>query len=316
MRKTSLRMVHELAAKDDRIVFVGSDLGVGTMAEFQADFPDRFFMEGIAEANMIGLAAGLAMDGYIPYVNTIATFLTRRALEQVAVDLCMHNLRVRLIGNGGGLVYAPLGPTHLAIEDLAVFRTLPNMTILCPCDADEMARAVPATVDLPGPVYIRLGKGGDPLVSDPAKDFTIGRAVQMRNPANITLISTGVATTQCLGAAELLARDGLQVGLFHFHTVKPLDIETIAKIAATSELIVSVEEHILAGGLGSAVLEALANINLAQSPRVVRLGLPDAFPDKYGSQADLMRHFGIDAAGIAAHVRTSIERTTVGQSSV
>ncbi len=154
MRRTSLDVVYELAKQDERVVFIGSDLGVGTLDAFREEMPDRFFMEGVSEANIIGMAAGLAMDGFIPYVNTIATFLTRRCFEQVAMDLCLHNLPVRLIANGGGLVYAPLGPTHLAIEDIAIMRALPGMTVVAPADKEEMARFVPQTLDLPGPVYI------------------------------------------------------------------------------------------------------------------------------------------------------------------
>ena len=151
MRKTCLDMVYELAKRNPRVVFIGSDLGVGTLDQFREEMPERFFMEGVSEQNIIGMAAGLAMDGFIPYVNTIATFITRRCYEQVAVDLCMHDLPVRLIANGGGTVYAPLGPTHLAIEDIAIMRALPRMTVLAPCDADEMRRLMPQTTDLQGP---------------------------------------------------------------------------------------------------------------------------------------------------------------------
>src|SRR6266404_6475240 len=138
MRKRSLDMVYELAKKDDRIVFIGSDLGVGTLDNFRNEIPDRFFMEGVSEANIVGMAAGMALEGRIVYVNTIATFLTRRCFEQVALDLCLHNANVRLIASGGGLVYAPLGPTHEAIDDIAIFPALPRMTIVAPADADEM----------------------------------------------------------------------------------------------------------------------------------------------------------------------------------
>src|SRR5580693_31690 len=152
MRQTALDMVTELARRDARVVFIGSDLGAGAMDVFRAEMPDRFFMEGVSEQSIIGMAAGLAMEGFIPFVNTIATFLTRRCFEQVAVDLCLHNLPVRLIANGGGVVYAPLGPTHLAIEDMAILRTLPNMTVVAPSDAEEMRRTVAATMEVPGPV--------------------------------------------------------------------------------------------------------------------------------------------------------------------
>ena len=140
MRKTALDCVFELAKKDDRVVFIGSDLSVGVLDEMRRVLPKRFFMEGVSEQHIIGMAAGLALEGFIPYVNTIATFLTRRCYEQIALDLCLQNLPVRLIANGGGAVYAPLGPTHLAVEDLAILRALPNMTVVAPCDAAEMVR--------------------------------------------------------------------------------------------------------------------------------------------------------------------------------
>jgi len=165
MRKTCLNVVHELAQKDPRVFFIGSDLGVGTLDAFKKEFPDRFFMEGVSEANIIGMAAGLAFEGKIPYVNTIATFFARRGFEQIVLDLCLHRARVRLIANGGGMVYAPLGPTHEAIEDMAVLRAIPGMTIVAPADADEMRRLMLKSLDYDGPMYIRLAKGGDPIVT-------------------------------------------------------------------------------------------------------------------------------------------------------
>ena len=162
----ALNTVYELAKIDQRIFFIGSDLGVNTLNEFRVNIPERFIMEGISEANIVGLAAGLALDGKIPFVNTIATFLTRRAYEQICVDICLHNLPVRLIGNGGGLVYAPLGPTHMATEDIAIMRALPNMTVLSPCDANEMRALLEQSIEWPGPIYIRVAKGGDPVISD------------------------------------------------------------------------------------------------------------------------------------------------------
>src|ERR1700691_244354 len=176
MRATCQNMVYDLAKRDKRVIFIGSDLSPGLLADMKKEMPERWYMEGITEANVIGMAAGLAMEGYIPYVNTIATFITRRCYEQVAVDVCLHNLPVRLIGNGGGLVYAPLGPTHLAIEDIAIMRALPNMTVVTVCDADEMERFMDQTLDWPGPIYIRLAKGYDPIVSRAELGFEIGKA--------------------------------------------------------------------------------------------------------------------------------------------
>ena len=154
MRKTCLDTIYELATRDDRVFFVGSDLGAGTLSRFREEMPGRFLMEGVSEAHIVGLAAGLAMEGKIPYVHTIATFLTRRCFEQIVLDVGLHHVNVRLIGAGGGLVYAPLGPTHLAIDDLAIMRTVPNMTIIAPADAEEMRQAVELTLEHQGPVYI------------------------------------------------------------------------------------------------------------------------------------------------------------------
>ena len=182
MRNTAMNMVHKLAARDERVLYIGSDPGAGTLRAMSKEFPKRHLIEGISEAHIIGMSAGLAMEGFVPYVNTIATFLTRRCYEQVAVDLCLHNLPVRLIANGGGLVYAPLGPTHQAIEDIAIMRALPNMTVICPCDADEAARMMEQTLDWKGPIYIRLGKGGDAIVSKAEHGFEIGKAILMRPP--------------------------------------------------------------------------------------------------------------------------------------
>jgi transketolase len=300
-------MVHELAKRDNRPVFIGSDLSPGLLKGMKEEMPQRWYMEGITEQNVIGMAAGLAMEGYIPYVNTIATFITRRCYEQVAVDLCLHNLPVRLIANGGGLVYAPLGPTHLAIEDIAIMRALPRMTVTAVCDADEMTRLMDATLDWPHPIYIRLGKGGDPVISKPERGFAIGKAIDMIDSeigaSDVLLIATGVATTQALKAAGSLAADGIRCRLLHLHTVKPIDADAIVDAASKTKLVVTVEEHSVVGGLGSAVLETLSDRLTGALPPVKRLGIPDKFAEHYGSQAKLMESFGFDAKGIDAAVR-------------
>src|SRR6187551_2179432 len=204
MRQTCLNMVYDLAKRDERVVFVGSDLSPGLLADMKRDMPERWYMEGITEQNLIGMSAGLAKEGYIPYSNTIATFITRRCYEQVAIDLCLHDLPVRLIANGGGLVYAPLGPTHLAIEDISIMRALPNMTLVAPADADEMRRLVPQTVDHAGPIYIRLAKGYDPIVTNDDVPFHIGKALPMRDGGDALLVTTGITLKLALEAAKEL----------------------------------------------------------------------------------------------------------------
>lgn len=304
MRKTCLDMVYEIAKQDPRVVFIGSDLGPGTLEQMKQEMPDRFYMEGVSEANVIGMAAGLAMEGYIPYVNTIATFITRRCYEQVAVDLCLHNLPVRLIGNGGGLVYAPLGPTHLAIEDISIMRALPNMTICAPSDADEMRRLVPETLDCPGPVYIRLGKGGDPIASREEDKFEIGKAILLREPGEVLIISTGIMSHKALQAADLLAEHNIQCGVLNMHTIKPLDEEAILKLAPKVKTIITLEEHKIDGGLGSAVMECLVENMQKTIPTIKRLGLPDSFTKQYGSQDSLLESYGLQPAGIAEQTET------------
>lgn len=300
MRKAALDMVHELAKRDPRVVFIGSDLGPGTLDSMRKEMPERFFMEGINEANIIGMAAGLAMDGYIPYLNTIANFFTRRALEQIAVDLCIHNLPVRMICNGGGVVYAPLGPTHMAIEDLALMRSLPNMTAVAVSDAEQMRRLMAQTLDVPGPMYIRLGKGGDPVVSSPDEDFRIGKAIVVSEPGQVLLVTTGIMLGRAKAAAEALAGPGIACGIVHMPTVKPLDTQAILARLPKVSLVVTLEEHSIINGLGSAVAEIIAEAD--HRPRLKRLGLPDAFPNDYGSQDHLLRKAGLDVDGIVAAV--------------
>ena len=305
MRKTCLNMVHTLAKSDPRVVFVGSDLGPGVLDDMKQEFPDRFFMEGVSEQHIVGLAAGLAMEGFIPYVNTIATFITRRCYEQIAIDLCLHDLPVRLIANGGGLVYAPLGPTHLAAEDIAITRTLPNMTVVAPSDADEMTRFMATTLDWPHPIYIRLGKGGDPIVTGDQKTFEIGRSVTLRDGTDIQIISTGIMSGRALDTAEALSIDGISVGVIHLPTIKPVDTVAVL-LAAKSKMLVTLEEHFKAGGLGSAVSEVLIDANRMPERGILRLGLDDTFPLNYGSQDELLEAFGLQPPGIADSIRTAL----------
>jgi transketolase len=293
MRKTCLDCVYDLATTDERIVFIGSDLGVGTLDRFKKDFPGRFFMEGVSEANIVGMAAGLALEGNIVYVNTIATFITRRCFEQVVLDLGLHNVNVRLIGNGGGVVYAPLGPTHLAIDDIAIMRAIPNMTIVAPSDAHEMARLMPLTAKYQGPMYIRLGKGGDPIVSSDATPFAIGRAIPMVSGNDVLLVSTGITLKIALEAAVGLSAEGISAGVLHMPTVKPLDVEAFLSHASRVDAVVSIEEHSILGGLGGALAEIVAEAGFEPAKRFKRIGIPDVFPHGYGSQATMMAKYDV-----------------------
>ncbi|KPJ95675.1 MAG: transketolase [Gammaproteobacteria bacterium SG8_11] len=300
MRERCLSGIYELAKNDPRVLFIGSNLGQGTLDEFRRDMPERYFMEGITEQHIIGMAAGMAMDGFIPYVNTIATFLTRRCYEQIAIDVCLHNLPVRLVGSGGGLVYAPLGPTHQATEDIAILRSLPNMTVIVPADAEEMQRLMPQTAAWSGPIYIRLAKGKDPIVSSDLLEYRIGKAVVLREPGSVLFIANGIMVQRALLAADLLADERISCGVINLHTVKPMDVKTLVAQAKKADVVITLEEHTTMGGMGSAVTEALVDNMNGYLPVIKRLGLPDSYISEYGSQKSALASCGLEPHDIAS----------------
>lgn len=304
-------MVYQLAKKDPRVFFIGSDLGIGTLQEFKEEIPERFFMEGISEANIIGMAAGLAMEGKIPYVNTIATFLTRRCFEQVVLDLCLHNVNVRLLGNGGGLVYTPLGPTHEAIDDITIMRAIPNMTVVAPADADEMTRLMNKTLDYQGPIYIRIAKGFDPVVTNEDIPFEIGRTFLMREGKDALVITTGITLKLALEAADDFKQKGINVSVLHCPTVKPLDKDSILNQISKVSAVVTIEEHTIIGGLGGAIAEIMCEANFSDAKSFKRIGIPDIFPDKYGSQASLMEELKISTENLKSIITRLLEEKNI-----
>jgi transketolase len=306
MRRKVLDSVYTLAKNDNRVIFIGSDLGPGVLENMKNEMPDRFFMEGISEQHIVGMAAGMAMEGFIPYVNTIATFLSRRCFEQVAMDLCLQDLPVRLISNGAGAVYAPLGPTHLAIEDIAIMRALPNMTIVCPCDADETNRFMLKTLDWPHPIYIRLAKGGDKIISKESDGFEIGNAILMKNGNVGLFISTGVMTQLALQAAEKLEKDGINCGVLHIHTIKPIDENSLLSLIPNVRAVVTIEEHTRIGGLGSAILEFCSDTIPEHTHKIYRIGIPDKFAEEYGSQNSLLEHWEITVENLISSMKKKL----------
>ena len=304
MRKRGLAAIHDLARENREVLYIGSDVGKGTLSEFQQELPRQYFVEGIAEAHVIGMAAGLAANGKVPFVNTIATFLTRRCYDQLAVDVCLGNRNVRLYANGGGLVYAPLGPTHLATDDLALMCALPNMTVIAPCDADEMERAIRASANHQGPIYFRVARGGDKIVSNIARGFAIGKAVVMREGSDLLLITTGVTCQIAMEVAEVLAQEGIRTTVIHNHTVKPLDTKTLIEYLKITPYVMTLEEHTLQGGLGLAVARLIAEGARHRDNCFQMLGIPDVFPDGYGRQENLMAKYGLDRDSVLANLRS------------
>ncbi len=294
MRRTCFETILKLQKKNKKIVFIGSDLGPGFMKHSKDKVPERFFMEGVSEQSIVGISAGLALEGYQPFVNTIATFLTRRSFEQIVIDLCLHDLPVKLVGNGGGLVYAPLGPTHQATEDISILRALPNITILAPCDANEMRNLIPATLKWPHPVYIRLSKGDEPILTKKNKKFTIGKAITLKDTKNYVFLSTGIASRIALNAANKLFKEHkVKAGVIHFPTIKPLDKKTLTKIIKKAKKIITVEENLLSCGFGSSILEFCSDHMKSHLHKISRIGLEDAFVEDYGDQSTLLESKGI-----------------------
>ena len=290
MRKTCLDSIYMCAKKDKKIVFIGSDLGPGVLNDFKLNIPKRYFMEGVSEQSIIGLSAGLAMEGFKPYVNTISTFITRRCYEQVAVDLCMHNLPVKLIGNGGGLVYAPLGPTHQAIEDISIMRALPNMSIIAPSDSIEMRKLIYQTVNFKGPLYVRIARGGDEIINSKNDKIIFGKGLVKIKPKKKLIVSTGVMTQIAIKAAKIFNKNKHGgCGVIHLGTIKPLDEKLLKTYFKKVDKILTVEENVISGGFGSSILELTNKLMPDCCNKIKLIGLENKFVENYGSQVELFK---------------------------
>ena len=287
--------LRELASEESRIVAVVNDsVGSSKLNQFGQMYPVRLVNVGIAEQNMIGVGAGLANGGLIPFICGASPFLTGRALEQIKADLAYSNANVKLCGMSSGLAYGELGPTHHSIEDMAWLRAIANMTVIVPADPLETAQTVEVAASTEGPMFIRLSRLPVPVVHDPDYRFEIGKAALLRDGGDITLIANGVLVCRALEAAELLAREGIQARVLNISTVRPLDSEAVQAAATETGGIVTAEEHTVFGGLGSAVAEVVVTTH----PVPMRiLGVPGVFAPT-GSASWLLEHFGLTAQGI------------------
>ena len=301
MRQKALLTVYELAKHDRRVVFVGSDLGAGTLQAMHDELPGQFFMEGISEQHIVGFSAGLAQEGFIPYINTIGTFLTRRSFEQVSIDVGLHRLPVRLLSSGGGMVYAPLGPTHTAVEDFSLMLSVPNMKVFAPADAFEMENLLQASVDDKDPYYIRFGKGGESVVTEQFEDFDFKPKFFGGDKSEVAIFTTGIMLQHCLGAKELLTGKGISITVVHFPYLNDLSLAHIASIVGSASLLLSVEEHVPRGGLFTQLLHEFFNARIS-TENLNQLSLPSAFSHNYGSQSDHLDFNGLTAPKIAARI--------------
>lgn len=301
MRNAFAAELTDLAAEDQRLVLLSGDIGNRLFDNFKKRSPERFLNCGVAEANMMGIAAGMAMSGVRPVAYTIASFVTFRCFEQIRVDVCYHRLPVVIVGVGSGLSYAPLGGTHHSCEDVAVMRALPGMTVFCPADAWEVRGALRAALAHDGPSYIRIGTRGEPTIHDAVPALSIGKAIPLREGRRVCLLATGVMVHPALEAARRLEADGVSAGVVSMPTVKPLDVETVRDAFSRFELIVTLEEHSVIGGLGSAVAEWLADAG-PQPARLCRFATPDQFYHASGERSHLHDAYGLSPEAIATRI--------------
>jgi transketolase len=295
-REVYRRTLLELARADPRVFCLDTDMG-GLEDTFAAQLPEQYVDLGIAEANMMSVAAGLAAAGKIPFVNTMSSFASLRAGEQVKLDIAYNDLPVKLVTTHSGLSAGHYGPTHQSCEDLAVMRALPNLTVIVPADAAETEKAVRAAAALPGPAYVRLGRKATPLFHPSDYDFRVGRAEVLRPGEDVSLVAAGgLPLAIALEAREALRDLGLEARVLNLHTLKPIDVQAIVRCAEETRGIVTVEDHSVIGGLGSAVAETVCEH--APAP-VKRVGVPDRFCDEVGPHQHLLRSLGVTAERVA-----------------
>ncbi|MBQ8182795.1 MAG: transketolase [Clostridia bacterium] len=305
MRDTFFKTLTELADENKNIEVVTGDLGFGVLKPFWEAHPDQMINAGIAEQNLTSVAAGMALEGKTVFTYSIGNFPTLRCLEQIRNDCAYHNANVKVICVGGGFVYGSLGMSHHATEDIAVMRSLPNVTVLCPGDLVEAEAVTRAIAKYPGTCYVRLGRGGEKRIHESLPDFRIGKAIPVSEGEKVAIFSTGAIFEEVEIAQETLKENGITPTVYTFPTVKPIDKEVITKIAATHELIVTCEEHNLSGGFGSAVAEVLAE--LPSHARLLRIGMNDEYSTLVGDQKYLRDQYGMSGEKIAQRILLEVK---------
>lgn len=308
MRNAFADEVTRMAAQDPRVVLLSGDIGNRLFDKLRAQSPDRFINAGIAEANMMGMAAGLALSGLRPVVYTITPFTTTRCFEQIRVDVAYHQAPVIIVGTGSGLSYASLGPTHHSLEDMAILRTLPGLNVTAPCDSSELRSVLRAALASEKPTYIRIGKKGEAQIHGSDPDVEFGKFLSIKHGTDVTFICAGTLMSEALRAADALERQGLSVEVLSAHTVKPLDADWLANQGQHRRLIVSIEEHGLTGGLGGAIAEWC--VNECHSLPLLMIGTPDRFMSEIGSQAWARKMLQISAHFIEQRVLERLGKPT------
>lgn len=303
MRAAFIETLCELAEQNEHLWLLTGDLGYSVLERFAVRFPKRFVNVGVAEQNMTGIAAGLAMSGKIVFTYSIANFPTLRCLEQIRNDVCYHNANVKIVAVGGGLAYGTQGVTHHGTEDLAIMRTLPNMKVIAPADPAETRIITQEMVKSPGPCYLRLGKASELHVHNNIPDTRIGKAITLRDGHDVTLIAIGDILYNCLKAGEILEKQGIFAKVLSMHTLKPLDEDAILSAVQETKAILTVEEHSAFGGLGSAVAEVLSRLS-TRTVAYRSLSIGETFCKVIGGQEYLRQSHGLSITGICEAVQT------------
>jgi transketolase len=305
MRDTFVRTLIDIAKQDKNVHLITGDLGFGVLKPFWEQLPDQFTNAGIAEQNMTSFAAGLALQGKTVFTYSIGNFPTLRCLEQIRNDCAYHNANVKIVCVGGGFVYGALGMSHHATEDLAIMRALPDVTVLAPGDLVEAECATRAIYDHQGTCYLRLGRGGEKRIHEKIDDFQIGKAIKIKNGEKVGIFSTGAIFDEVVDAIQSMEEHSINPALYTFPTVKPIDRAVIEECAEQYELIVTVEEHNIIGGFGSAVSEVLAELGGTKAS-LLRIGLDDKYSSIVGSQKYLRDVYGMSAKKIAEKVQGTL----------
>jgi len=306
MRNAFADEITSMALEDERIHLLSGDIGNRLFNNFQDKCPGRFFNCGVAEANMISVGAGMCLSGLRAVAYTITTFITSRCFEQIKLDVCYNGAPLIIVGVGAGLSYASLGPTHHSFEDVAILRSLPGMTVLAPCDAFELRAALRAAVALNKPVYIRIGKKGEPKIHSAIPELTIGKAMKMREGGDACLISSGPILFEALKAAEILAQAGINVEVINMPTIKPLDTSALEEVVSRHKLVMTIEESSVIGGFGSAVADWAAESGAFARTRLMRAGIPDHFIHEAGEQEFARELCGLTGKQIAQRIQQAL----------
>ncbi|MFQ5867984.1 MAG: transketolase family protein [bacterium] len=305
IREAFGRALVKVGRENPNVVVLDADLATSTkVTYFAEEFPERFFEIGVCEQNMIGVAAGFARMGKIPFTSTFGVFASKRACDQVSMLVAYPHLNVKIVGAYSGIVSGNNGATHQAIEDVAIMRVMPGMVVVDPADEVEMTQAVKAIVEYNGPVYLRLTRDEWPVVSPPDHRFRIGKAGIVREGKDVTLIGSGMMVSQCIEAAKILTQDGIESKVMNISTIKPIDVECVVKSARETRCIVTAENHTILGGLGSAVAEVLVE---NEPVPLIRVGLQDTFGE-CGTNEELLDKYGISPKHIAKAAQEVIKK--------